>query len=241
MSILITGASSGIGRQLALDYAAKSEQVIVCGRNQEALEEVQSEYPEFIDTLAFDITDKNATIEALSTVETLNSVILCAGVCEYLDTNNFDADMFERVFRVNVFGTMNCVEAALPKMAQGSKLVIVDSLARLLPFTKAQAYGGSKAAMHYITRSLEVDLKKRGIRAQSVSPGFVKTPMTDANDFEMPMRVTVEAASKAIINGIDKNKRDIAFPKLFSGMLKFMGLLPEGMQVKLSEYMARKQ
>jgi len=110
-----------------------------------------------------------------------------------------------------------------------------------LPFTKAQAYGGSKAAMHYITRSLEVDLKKRGIRVQSVSPGFVKTPMTDANDFEMPMRVTVEEASKAIINGIEKNKRDIAFPKLFSGMLKFMGLLPEGMQVKLSEYMARKQ
>jgi hypothetical protein len=65
--------------------------------------------------------------------------------------------------------------------------------------------------------------------------------MTDANDFEMPMRVTVEEASKAIINGIEKNKRDIAFPKLFSGMLKFMGLLPEGIQVKLSEYMARKQ
>lgn len=241
MSILITGASSGIGRQLALDYAEKSERVIVCGRNQSALEEVQLEYPEFIDTLAFDITDKNATIEALNTVEVLDSVILCAGVCEYLDTNNFDADMFERVFRVNVFGTMNCVEAALPKMKEGSRLVIVDSLARLLPFTKAQAYGGSKAAMHYITRSLEVDLKKRGIRVQSVSPGFVKTPMTDANDFEMPMRVTVDEASKAIINGIEKNKRDIAFPKLFSGMLKFMGLLPEGMQVKLSEYMARKQ
>ena len=169
MSILITGASSGIGRQLALDYAARSEHVIVCGRNQEALEEVQSKYPEFIDTLAFDITDKNATIEALSSVETLNRVILCAGVCEYLDTNSFDADMFERVFRVNVFGTMNCVEAALPKMGRAQSLSLWIVWHGLLPFTKAQAYGGSKAAMHYITRSLEVDLKKRGIRVQSVS------------------------------------------------------------------------
>lgn len=241
MNILITGASSGIGRQLALDYAAAGHSVVICGRNNEALSKVQKQHPEKITCRSFDITDKTSTKEALAKVENLDIAILCAGVCEYLDTNQFDADMFERVFKVNVFGTMNCVEALLPQFNDSARLVIVDSLARLLPFTKAQAYGGSKAAMHYISRSLEVDLKPRGIKVQTVSPGFVKTPMTDANDFEMPMRVDVEFASRAIIKGIRKNKRDIAFPWLFSSLLKFMSILPEGLQVKLSEQMARKQ
>lgn len=241
MKVLITGASSGIGRQLALDYAADGNQVIVCGRNDDALSELQKQYPEKISCSAFDITDKESAKASLKEVDNIDVAILCAGVCEYLDVKEFDADMFERVFKVNVFGTMNCVEALLPQFNDSARLVIVDSLARLLPFTKAQAYGGSKAAMHYIARSLEVDLKPKGIKVQTVSPGFVKTPMTDANDFEMPMRVDVEFASQAIIKGIKKGKRDIAFPWLFSSLLKFMSILPESIQVKLSEQMARKQ
>ncbi|MGM0905537.1 MAG: SDR family NAD(P)-dependent oxidoreductase [Pseudomonadota bacterium] len=241
MKVLITGASSGIGRQLALDYAADGNQVVVCGRNNEALSELKKQYPEQISCSAFDITDKESAKASLKEVDNIDVAILCAGVCEYLDVREFDADMFERVFKVNVFGTMNCVEALLPQFNDSARLVIVDSLARLLPFTKAQAYGGSKAAMHYIARSLEVDLKPKGIKVQTVSPGFVKTPMTDANDFEMPMRVDVEFASQAIIKGIKKNKRDIAFPWLFSSLLKFMSILPESIQVKLSEQMARKQ
>lgn len=202
MKVLITGASSGIGRQLALDYAADGNQVIVCGRNDDALSELQKQYPEKISCSAFDITDKESAKASLKEVDNIDVAILCAGVCEYLDVKEFDADMFERVFKVNVFGTMNCVEALLPQFNDSARLVIVDSLARLLPFTKAQAYGGSKAAMHYIARSLEVDLKPKGIKVQTVSPGFVKTPMTDANDFEMPMRVDVEFASQAIIKAL---------------------------------------
>jgi len=241
MKVLITGASSGIGRQLALDYAADDNEVIVCGRNNEALSEIKKQYPEKIICSAFDITDRDSAKKSLAEFTGIDIAILCAGVCEYLDVEAFDAEMFERVFKVNVFGTMNCVEALLPQFSDSARLVIVDSLARLLPFTKAEAYGGSKAAMHYIARGLEVDLKAKGIKVQTVSPGFVKTPMTDANDFEMPMRVDVEFASKAIINGIKKNKRDIAFPWLFSSLLKLMSILPEGLQVKLSEQMARKQ
>lgn len=240
MNVLITGATSGIGHQLALDYAKDGHRVVACGRKQDALDTLASAYPDQIKTLRFDITDKSETLSALATQEPIDIAILSAGVCEYLDVKHFDADMFERVFRVNVFGTMNTVEALLPNLNRGSKLVIVGSLARLLPFTKAQAYGGSKAAIHYITRSLEVDLKETyGIDVLAVSPGFVKTPMTDANDFEMPMRVSVEFASQAIRKGIAKGQRDIGFPKLFSGMLRVMSLLPQGMQVALSRRMAR--
>ncbi|HAD49194.1 MAG: short-chain dehydrogenase [Idiomarina sp.] len=240
MNILITGATSGIGYQLAQDYAKQGHTVIACGRNQEALDELADIDRDNIQTLRFDITDIENTKQALADIERVDLAILSAGMCEYLDVKQFDAGMFERVFRVNVFGTMNTVEALLPIMPEGSKLVIVGSLARLLPFTKAQAYGGSKAAIQYITRTLEVDLKEAyGIDVLGVSPGFVKTPMTDANDFEMPMRVSVEFASKAIRKGIEKGKRDIGFPALFSGMLRVMSLLPQGMQVALSRRMAK--
>lgn len=240
MNVLITGATSGIGFQLAQDYARQGHTVFACGRNQEALDELADLDRDNIKTLQFDITNGDEAKQALADLERVDVAILSAGVCEYLDVSEFDAGMFERVFRVNVFGTMNTVEALLPVMPSGSKLVIVGSLARLLPFTKAEAYGGSKAAIQYITRSLEVDLKEAyGINVLGVSPGFVKTPMTDANDFEMPMRVSVDFASKAIRKGIDKGKRDIGFPALFSGMLRVMSLLPQGMQVALSRRMAK--
>ena len=240
MNVLITGATSGIGYQLALDYADEGHTVIACGRKQSVLDELANKRPELIKTLKFDITNKDESVQALADAAHVDVAILSAGLCEYLDVTAFDASMFERVFRVNVFGTMNTVEALLPSMSKGSKLVIVGSLARLLPFTKAEAYGGSKAAIQYITRTLEVDLKEAyDIDVLGVSPGFVKTPMTDANDFEMPMRVSVEFASNAIRRGIAKGKRDIGFPKLFSGMLRLMSLLPQGMQVALSRRMAR--
>lgn len=241
MNVLITGASSGIGKQLALDYAAEGHHVMVCGRNRDALEALQQHHADNIAICVFDMTDNASAKNALASVTEIDVAVLCAGVCEYLDAENFDADLFERVFKVNIVGTMTCVEALLPQLSPSSQLVIVDSLARLLPFTRAQAYGGSKAALHYIARSLEVDLKHRGIQVQTVSPGFVKTPMTDANDFDMPMRVSVDYASTAIRKGIKKRKRNIAFPRAFSAILTLLSLLPEKAQVALSHYMARKQ
>lgn len=237
MNILITGATSGIGKQLTLDYAAAGHHVVACGRNQQALAELRNIDSSHIAGQQLDIAQADATVQALRSFTDLDVVILAAGVCEYLDIDNFEADLFARVFEVNVVGTMRCVEALLPNLKAGAKLVIVGSTARLLPFTRAEAYGGSKAAIHYITRSLQVDLAKRGIKVLHVSPGFVETPMTAQNDFEMPMKVSVEFASQAIRKGIEKNKIDITFPRMFGWFLKLASRLPQSWQVALSRRM----
>lgn len=237
MNILITGATSGIGKQLTLDYAAAGHHVVACGRNQQALDELQNIDSTHIAGQQLDISQADETIQALRSFTDLDVVILAAGVCEYLDIDNFEADLFARVFEVNVVGTMRCVEALLPNLKAGSKLVIVGSTARLLPFTRAEAYGGSKAAIHYITRSLQVDLAKRGIKVLHVSPGFVETPMTAQNDFEMPMQVSVDFASQAIRKGIEKNEIDITFPRMFGWFLKLASRLPQSWQVALSRRM----
>lgn len=85
-------------------------------------------------------------------------------------------------------------------------------MARLLPFTRSQAYGASKAALHYFTKSLEVDLHDRGIKVQAVSPGFVETPLTDKNDFDMPMKITATEAAESMLKGIETDKQTVFFP-----------------------------
>lgn len=230
--ILITGATSGIGKALALLCAAKGYTVIACGRNQIILDELAENAN--IETLKFDVADLVQVTDALQNLQA-DIVVLNAGVCEYVDVKDFDASMFERVFSANFFGVVNCVSALLKNMRSGSQIVIVDSLARLLPFTQSQAYGASKAALHYFTKSMQVDLTDSGIIVQSASPGFVETPLTDKNDFEMPMKISVDQAVEKLLVGIEKQHRSIYFPKGFSLILGLLSILPNWLKVSISQ------
>lgn len=237
-TLLITGATSGIGKALALQAAEKGYQVIACGRNQDVLNELASK-PN-IQLLQFDVTSLEDAKQALHNVK-CDIAILNAGTCEYVDIDKFESDMFRRVFEPNFFGVVHCVEALIPSLKKGNKLVIVDSMARLLPFTRSQAYGASKAALHYFTKSLEVDLHDRGIKVQAVSPGFVETPLTDKNDFDMPMKITATEAAESMLKGIETDKQNVFFPRMFGFILRFMHILPVGLQKKLSLSMREKQ
>ena len=237
-TILITGATSGIGKALAIHAAKEGYRVIACGRNKDALDELSSNSN--IDACQFDVTDLEDARRALSAVK-FDIAVLNAGTCEYVDIDNFEPDMFRRVFQPNFFGVVNCVDALLPKLQQGDKLVIVDSMARLLPFTKSQAYGASKAALHYFTKSLEVDLHHKGIKVQAVSPGFVETPLTDKNDFEMPMKISAEEAAQAMLAGIENDKQTVFFPRIFGFILRFLHILPTMLQKRISLSMRKKQ
>jgi NAD(P)-dependent dehydrogenase (short-subunit alcohol dehydrogenase family) len=242
MNILITGATSGIGAQLVADYTAAGHRVIACGRNEDKLAKLQQDHGDKVDTLQFDVSERAQCQSSLQNIEDLDLVILNAGVCEYIDdAQHFDAELVERVFAANFFGMIYCAETLLPQLKKGNKLVFVDSMARLVPFTRAQAYGASKAAMFYFAKSLRVDLAPKGIDVVSISPGFVKTPMTDANDFEMPMRVTVDEAAAAIRKGLEKNKATIYFPSLFGWMMRALHKLPMALQQRISSKMKDKQ
>ncbi|WP_338518122.1 SDR family NAD(P)-dependent oxidoreductase [Alteromonas gracilis] len=230
-TILITGATSGIGKALAEHAASSNYNVIACGRNKDALSSL-AEHPN-IEACQFDVTELEETRQALRSLE-FDIAVLNAGTCEYVDVDDFEPEMFRRVFEPNFFGVVNCVDALIPKLKRGDKLVIVDSMARLLPFTRSQAYGASKAALHYFTKSLEVDLHDKGIHVQAVSPGFVETPLTDKNDFEMPMKITSSEAAESMLKGIESNKQTVFFPRVFGLILRFMNILPTPIKKRLS-------
>jgi NAD(P)-dependent dehydrogenase (short-subunit alcohol dehydrogenase family) len=229
-TILITGATSGIGEALANICAKAGHAVIACGRNEQKLAELAQ--IENISSCCFDVTDEQATKVALTDIE-CDIAVLNAGTCEYVEINDVEPDMFKRVFDANVFGVINVVSALIPVLKPGNKIVFVDSLARLLPFPKSQAYGASKAALNYIAKSFEVDLAHKGIQVQTLTPGFVKTPLTDKNDFSMPMVITAEAAARYMLKGIFSSGSSIYFPRLFSYIIRLLAFLPEGLQKRI--------
>ncbi|CAM2974458.1 SDR family oxidoreductase [Vibrio mytili] len=234
-SVLITGATSGIGRQLARDYADSGWHVIACGRNQSVLSELASASPN-IETLRFDVTQYEDTLQALASLKSVpDTWIFNAGGCEYMDDGIVDAKLMARIMDVNVIGVANCIEACQQYFVHGHKVVIVGSIASEVALPRAEAYGASKAAVSYFARTLAIDLKKKGIKVVTVFPGFVETPLTDKNTFEMPMIISAKQASESIRRQLTTNKSHIYFPARFTGMLRLLSLLPYGWQAKLAE------
>ena len=241
MNILITGTTSGIGHKLAQDYLRAGHTVYCCGRNVAVLSKLTASFGERATSLHFDVADLNDCKQALAAVSDLDLVILNAGTCEYIDAKNFDAQSFERVIRINLIGIANCLEALIPRLRVGSTLSLMGSSSSYLPLPRAEAYGASKAATEYLAKTLAITLKNQGIHVSYIAPGFVETPLTDLNDFPMPMRVDVEYASRHIRKGIAKGKNEIHFPRLFTGMLKSLSLLPFAIQRLLLAKMTTQQ
>ncbi|MFO6424422.1 SDR family NAD(P)-dependent oxidoreductase [Motilimonas sp. KMU-193] len=228
--VFITGATSGIGRQLALDYCKQGWIVWACGRNQAALSELKQQAGEHLHPLCFDINLAAEIEHAARKITALDLLILNAGTCEYIDdAKHFDGALFERVMQTNVISLGYCLQHLLPLLKRGGKLALMGSSASYVALPRAEAYGASKAAVSYLARTLAIDLKPSGIAVSLINPGFVNTPLTAKNDFPMPMSVDVTQASHAIISGLAKDRFDVHFPKKFTLILKTLAMLPEFM------------
>ncbi|MDE1514372.1 MULTISPECIES: SDR family oxidoreductase [Vibrio] len=232
-SVLITGATSGIGKQLALDYAKDGWTVIACGRNEQILQTLHLDFPN-IYPLVFDVTDDQATKIALAKLPCQPQLwILNAGDCEYINQGKMDSAVMRRVFNVNVLGVATVIEAIQPHLARGHRVAIVGSIASELALPRAQAYGASKAAVAYLARTLQLDWYPLGIQVTTIFPGFVATPLTQRNTFVMPMIISVERAAQEIRSGLDRGLAQIYFPRRFTWLIRLLGSLPYAWQCQL--------
>lgn len=224
MKIMITGATSGIGKALAIRYAKQGHDVIACGRNTDKLQALVDEYPQ-LETLCFDLTDYHhyPILE-----QQIDLLILNAGDCLYInDPLNFDAQAFEQTINLNVISIGYCLQAWLKNINKGGRLVLVSSSAGLLPLPRAEGYGASKAALTYLAKTLSLTLKPHEIFVSVVQPGFIDTPLTERNNFAMPMMLTSQSAAQQIIQGIHKGKAEINVPFAFVLMMKVFRFLPD--------------
>lgn len=233
--VLITGASSGIGAQLAKDYLDDGWTVYGCGRSSARLMAITG-----IEPLVFDITVREGVQSAgrrlanLLQKQSLDLIILNAGDCEYIDDPlAFDDKLFERVIRTNLIATGYCLNAFLPLLSPQGQLALMSSSAAYLPLPRAEAYGASKAGLNYLARTLAVSFGAKAdtayISVSLICPGFVATALTAKNDFPMPMCLSVEQASVYIQAGLAARQAEIHFPRRFTFALKLLALLPAGL------------
>lgn len=228
-TVLITGATSGIGESLLQQYLTHGYQVIACGRNEQKLKQLSHGQRNVI-PLAFDITDIAQIHQAASKlhdIQHIDILMLNAGDCRYIDNaKKFDGALFSSVIATNLQCLGHMLESFLPKIPQGGQVVFISSSATILPFPRAEAYGASKAGVDYLANSLRLDLKAENIAVTLVHPGFIKTPLTDKNDFPMPFLLTSEQAAKRIYQGVKVSKSYLQFPKRLTFIMKLIALLP---------------
>ncbi len=244
--ILVTGASSGIGRALALELSRCGCRLILSARNREQLKDVAAECKAgTVDIFDFDVSSREGNQRAAAFIRdhfgALDTAVLNAGTCEYVDLPRFDAELFKRVIEVNYMGLIYGIEAVLPLLRQGHlpHLVGMSSTVAYTGLPRAEAYGASKAAIRYCLQSLRVDLLPEKIDVSIICPGFVKTPLTDLNDFPMPMRMHAEAAAKAIRKGIERRSHEIVFPRTFAMGLKLLACMPSVLRTRLLRPLSR--
>ena len=238
LHIIITGATSGIGNQLAKDYLLEGHHVYAVGRDDSALAELESLGAEMID---LDLMDRDKVIDAFGKIEEVDLAICGAGMCEYLDMPNFDSASFMKVMSVNMGTLSHAIEGILPKLiASKGRLVGIGSASAYVPFARAEAYGSSKAAIHYLMKTLQISLAPHDVSVSLVVPGFVETPMTKQNDFPMPFIQTTAQASQAIRDGIASGHDVIEFPKKLTLPLKVLGTLPDLVWQQVSEKINKK-
>ncbi|MBU2872109.1 SDR family NAD(P)-dependent oxidoreductase [Colwellia sp. E2M01] len=233
-TVLITGATSGIGLSLFNQYVARGDRVIACGRDANKLALLAADAYK---TYQFDINNSDEIKQALQDLmqlEPLDIVILNAGDCRYIDNaKQFDGKLFADLIHTNLASLGWLLQYTMPHISKGGQLVFVSSSATILPFPRSEAYGASKAGMDYLANSLRIDLANENIKVTLVHPGFVKTPLTDKNDFNMPFLITSEQAATRIIAGVDKGKAYLHFPKRLTYLLKFLSLLPKPIWQKM--------
>jgi len=245
--IWITGASSGIGKALALKFAKEGWQVAASARREDLLNEMSS-LNKNISSFPLDVNMKEKCKEIFEQIknkfENIDICFFSTGTWNPKKEKDIDVEQIEDVFKVNFFGTLNCIKAVEEyfKNKKNGTISIVSSIAGYRGLPNSTGYGPSKSALNNLAESLYFDFKRSNVRICLISPGFIKTPMTDKNDFKMPFLKTTEYAAEKIYDGlINKNDFEIHFPKSLTIILKILSFIPSKMYFSLVGKMTKYQ
>ena len=247
--IFVTGASSGIGKALSVKFANSGWKVLASARRLDLLKKLDKESNSLnsIIPIKMDITNKktvssqvNKTIKKYGIPDI---VLLNAGTNNPNSKNIFSIEETEQIFKINFFGTLNCLHALLPfvKKKINSQIIFMSSVAGYRGLPYAAAYCSSKSAITTFAESIYNQCKNLGIAIRVINPGFVKTPLTDKNKFKMPMIIPVEKAADIIYKKIIFSKKfEINCPWLFCFIMKILRVLPNSVYFSLTQLLIKR-
>jgi NAD(P)-dependent dehydrogenase (short-subunit alcohol dehydrogenase family) len=227
----ITGASTGIGRALALELASHGVKVAASARSSDKLGELAG-LAAGIAPLPLNVNDRSAIANAVRTIDAtlgpIDLAVLNAGIWQPMTVKTFSAETAARSMAINYLGVVNGIEAVLPGMLERGRghIAVMASIAGYRGMPLTAAYGPPKAALINLAETLRNQLIERGIRISVINPGYVATPMTSVNKFPMPFLISAEDAARRIVRGLQKGRFEIAFPWQLIAMAKLGRVLP---------------
>ena len=231
-NVWITGASSGIGKALAIKFATEGWQVAASARRENLLQDLNKNNSN-IHSYALDVKEESKAKKVFEDIikkfQTVDICVFCTGIHDPESEKKLKAEKIREIMETNFFGTLNCIMAVnnFFREKKSGHIAIVSSVAGYRGLPAASGYCASKAALTSLAESLYFDFKRKNIKVSLISPGFIKTPLTDKNKFPMPMIKSPEyAAEKIFIGLIRKNAFEIHFPKSFTIFVKLLKIMP---------------
>ena len=241
----VTGASSGIGRSVAIRLAEDGWTVAVSARGKEALGALEAAHQGKIVAFPLDVTDAEKCASTLLAIEEslgpVQLALLAAGTFTRDGAFKFDAGVARQMVDVNLVGTMNMLAPLLKTMMarRSGHIAVTASVAGFAGLPGGATYGATKAALNLLCEAMMPEAERRNVLLTIVNPGFVDTPLTRKNDFPMPFLISPDEATDRIVNGLAARRREIVFPWQMALSMKILRLLPRPLLLALTRRMVR--
>ena len=241
--IFITGASSGIGAAMAIEYAKREAILGLVARRKDKLSDIAKQCSDqganSVETYSLDVTDEKLSAEIakefMTMADGIDVVIANAGLAlpDHMSAGN--STQINQVLNTNIMGVTNTIIPFIPRLKEQKrgKLVIVSSIASFMPMSFFGGYSASKVAVRRLGDSWRETLKKHNIQVTTICPGYVKSEMTDVNDFHMPFLMDADVAARKIIRAIDFGKKTYIFPWQLRYLITAMKPFPDKLLLKL--------
>ncbi len=248
-TIFITGASSGIGHSLSLKFSTEGWNVVAAARRINLLRALsKSGKKDLIKPIKIDIINKKSVASGIfSTIKKYgipDIIFLNAGTNNPNSNHIISLKEVREIFEINFFGTLNCISEFLPYLKKKNKnvqIIIMSSVAGYRGLPYASAYCSSKSAMTTFAEAIYAQCKQLGVHIRVVNPGFIKTPLTDKNDFPMPMIISSEKAANILYKKfISSRSFEISLPWIFCSIMKLLKILPYSIYLRITNLMIKK-
>lgn len=241
--IWIIGASSGIGAALASALDRRGAALTLSARRERELADVSQKLARPAVIAPLDVTDAGAVADAARAHGPFDSVIFLAAVYAPGLLEDMDITNAHRVMDINIGGALNVIAATYPAMkaARRGQIVLCGSVAGYRGLPNGQPYSMTKAALMNLAQSLKAEAGAHGVDVKLLSPGFVRTPMTEQNDFAMPMAIEADEAAQIIADALATDRFEIHFPKKFTLLMKLVSIMPYRLYFPLARRLLRKR
>ena len=231
----LVGASEGLGAALAHKMSAAGVHLVLSARSEDKLNELAAQLLGKSDVVPVDVSDADSVKAAAEAVGEIDGVVQLAGVYWPFGAKAWDADQATMMADINFTGAMRLMGAVVPKFVErdAGHIVLTGSLSGFRGLPGAAAYTSSKAGVMTLAESLYADLHKTNVRVQLINPGFVKTRLTDKNDFNMPFIMEPEDAAREFFEHMNSDAFKRSFPTLFSWVFRGSQFLPDWLYYRL--------